>query len=118
MNTALTNRCEQTAGDLREAAVQMLERADALGGPGPIDLTTRKPEPLGTQRLVTRNIRRIIKTCITGQNELAISAGYGPDELSSFMTGRRHMELADVDRIAAALRVHPGQLFVNDAEEV
>jgi len=117
VNTALTSRGEQTAGDLREAAVQMLEQADALEGPGPIDLTTRKPELLGAQRLVTRNIRRTIKSCITGQNELAISAGYGPDELSSFMTGRRHMELADVDRIAAALRVHPGQLFINDAED-
>lgn len=116
MTAALTTRSEQTAGDLREAAVQMLERADALEGPGPIDLTTR-PEPLGTQRLVTRNIRRIIKTCITGQNEFAISAGYAPDELSSFMTGRRHMQLTDVDRIAAALRVSPLELLALHEEE-
>lgn len=106
----------ETAEEARQVAVWLLEAADALDGPRPVDNLTRRPEPLGTQRRVVANVRRLIRALPCSQNEVAISAGYGPDEFSSFMTGRRLMDLTDVDRIAAVLRVSPLELLRADED--
>lgn len=107
----------ESAEEARQVAVWLLEAADAIDGPRPVDNGRFYPEPLGTQRRVIANIRRLVKAVAWSQTEVAITAGYGMDEFSSFMTGRRLMDLTDVDRIAAALRVGPLELLAPGEEE-
>lgn len=101
----------ESAEEARQVAVWLLEAADAIDGPRPVNNSWIRPEPLGTQRRVVENIRRLVKKVAYSQTEVAITAGYGMDEFSSFMTGRRLMDLTDVDRIATALRVSPLELL-------
>lgn len=106
-----------TAEQARQAAAWLLDAADALTGPPFADLAARAPEPLGAQRRVAANVHRWLVSQPTGQLELAIAAGYGQDELSSFMTGRRLMDLTDVDRLAAAMRMSPFDLLSDIRED-
>lgn len=107
----------ESAEEARQVAVWLLEAADAIDGPRPVDNLTRRPEPMGTQRRVVENVRRLVKKVAYSQTEVAITAGYGMDEFSSFMTGRRLMDLTDVDRIATALRVTPAELLTSHEED-
>lgn len=87
-------------GELRALAFNLLAAADVLDGPDAVR-STRDAEP--TQYRVVKAIRTRLLAMPLGQNELAVAAGYSTSELSQLMTGRRVMDLVDVDRIATAL---------------
>lgn len=102
------------AQEAREIAAWLCEAADALDGPPSADHAAVHPRPMGLQRLVTKNIERLRQESGIGQNEFATIAGYGTDEFSTFMVGRRHMDLEDVDRIARALGVESRDLLTEE----
>lgn len=99
---------EEVAAEARSLAASLMQIADALDGPRPVGKDGSAGE---TQRRLVQVIRNHIKALPIGQNEVAVAAGYGPDELSSFMTGKRLMDLTDVERIARALGADPFDLM-------
>ncbi|NCT90143.1 helix-turn-helix transcriptional regulator [Cellulomonas sp. APG4] len=58
-----------------------------------------------------RAIRDVLRELGVRQNECAIAAGFGPDELSQRMTGKRSFSLAEFVDIASALGVRAPDLM-------
>ena len=101
-----------TAPVARQLAHALLAAADVLDGPE----TPRDGSGGSTQYRITQVIRNHVEALPIGQNEIAVAAGYGTNELSELMTGKRRMDLEDVARIARALGMDPFDLFAEAAE--
>ncbi|MBU4337502.1 MAG: helix-turn-helix transcriptional regulator, partial [Actinobacteria bacterium] len=105
-------------GEVREVADALYRAADVLQG-----AQGRERQAAGelgsagsTQTRVCAAIRARIAGLPIGQNEVAVAAGYGPDELSALMCGRRAMDLIDLERLARALRSDPFALISEAAD--
>lgn len=105
---------EMTAESARSLAQALIEAADELEGPSPAEIRRRVGE---LQAHVVRAVRGHLARLDMHQDQLAITAGYGMDEMSALMTGRRVLDVIDVWRIAGALQVDPAELFGPDADE-
>lgn len=100
------------AGQARRLAHSLLQAADALDGP---PRAGQRGSAGGLQHRVIIELREAIKRSPLSQSQLAVAAGYGGDELSGFMTGRRRMDLTDVERLAGALGIDAADLMAEVA---
>ncbi len=104
---------EMTAASARSLANALLSAADELDGPRPIGAHGSAGE---AQHVVVQAIRKRMKLLDMRQDHLAVSAGYGLDEMSSFMVGTRAMDLTDLVRIAQALGCEPTDLIAHERD--
>ena len=105
---------EMTAESARSLAQALIEAADELEGPTPAEIRRQVGE---MQVCIVKAVRGHLARLDMHQDQLAIVAGYGMDEMSALMTGKRVMDVIDVWRIAGALEVDPVGLFEPDADE-
>lgn len=103
-----------TAESARSLAQALIEAADELDGPTPAEIGRQVGE---LQAQIIRAVRGHLTRLDMHQDQLAIAAGYGTDEMSAIMTGRRLADVVDIWRIAGALEVDPVGLFEPDADE-
>lgn len=95
---------EEIAAFAREMAAALHQAADLLTGP---PRRGEKGSAGAYQARVCARIRKAIEQSPLTQNEIAVEAGYGTNELSDFMVGRLPMDVNDVERIANALGLDP-----------
>ena len=69
------------------------------------------------EKIVGRNIRHWRKVRGLSQEDLAARAQLHPTYVSGIETGSRNPTVKIIGRIATALEVAPGELFVGDVEE-
>ena len=60
---------------------------------------------------IAENIRAALKLYKLRQNRVAKDAGHHPPWLSSVLAGRRHVQIRDLDRLAAALGIPVAELI-------
>lgn len=66
---------------------------------------------MNPNEILTTNIRRLIRDSGFKQKAVASKAGYGQNEFSAMLHGRKLIKAEDIPRISAALEVEPNALF-------